>query len=230
MPKLAFLMKNTIINRFATELAKVLKEELPGNNAHAEMMPYLRISAQEARQTRNPRLSAVMLLLFEEADQLNILLIKRSENGGVHSGQIAFPGGKMEPQDQTLMETAIRETFEEVGIPPEKIELVGELSEVYIPPSNFLAKPFVGLLSAPPDILIQQTEVQHIVYFPLKNLLNETFRKRKPIFLPKFEVTIDSPYFEVDEHTVWGATALMLNEFRHICERIPHVDKLFETD
>ncbi len=221
MPKLAFLMENTIIQRFVNELSKVLTDELPGNTAHEEMMPYLRIGAKEARETKNPRFSAVMLLLFEEENDIKILLIKRSEGGGAHSGQIAFPGGKMEPEDESLKETAIRETFEEVGISRDKIEMIGELSEVYIPPSNFLAKPYVGFLNTSPELLLQPTEVQHIVYFPMKNLMNDAYRKRKPIFLPKYEITVESPYFEAEEHTIWGATALMLNEFRHICLRIP---------
>ncbi len=214
-------MKNASINRFLQSIENELKGELPGNESHVQMMPYLRIGAAEARETQNPRFCAVMLLLFDKNDELQILLIKRTENGGTHSGQIAFPGGKMDPADESLLHTALRETHEEIGIPHSHIQLLGQLSEVYIPPSNFLAQPYVGYLPKYPELTLQTNEVQYVIHFPLRSLLDEKFQHTKPIFLPNYKLTLDVPCFELEQHTIWGATALMLNEFKWICERLP---------
>lgn len=205
----------------AAQLTKVLKNELPGFEAHAEMMPYKRITALEARETLNPRHSAVMILLFPVENDPHILLIQRTEYDGTHSGQIAFPGGKMDPDDKDLLDTALRETWEEIGVASNKITVLGELSEVYIPPSNFLAKPYIGWIDRFPILSIQENEVQQVLTIPVKDLFLPENRKRKSMVLPTYNITLEVPYFDLKGHTVWGATALMLNEFRWIFERLP---------
>ncbi len=204
----------------AQRIANALKEPLPGFEAHKEMMPYKRISATEAKQTLTPRQSAVMVILFPVEDDINVLLIQRTVTGGTHSGQIAFPGGKMDPEDKDLLDTAIRETWEEIGIPEEKITILGALSDVYIPPSNFLAQPYIGWMSRFPDLTLQPTEVQQVLTISLKQLFLPENRSRKEMHIPTFNVTIDVPYYDLNGHTVWGATALMLNEFRWIYEKL----------
>ncbi|MES2627891.1 MAG: CoA pyrophosphatase [Bacteroidota bacterium] len=199
------------------QLETALKEKLPGFEAHKEMMPYKRISPEEAKETLTPRQSAVMLLLFPVNEEIHVLFIQRTEFG-THSGQLAFPGGKKDPEDQDLLDTAIRETWEEIGIAQDKITILGKLSEVYIPPSNFLAQPYVGWMDRFPDLTLQPAEVQQVLTISLKQLFDPENRKSKEMVLPVFDVTVDVPYFDVNGYTLWGATALMINEFRWIYE------------
>lgn len=206
----------------ALRISNALKNKLPGFEAHQEMMPYKRISATEAKQTLTPRQSAVMALLFPVDHEVHILFIHRTDTGGTHSGQIAFPGGKMDPEDKDLLDTALRETWEEVGIAAENITVLGKISEVYIPPSNFLAQPFIGWMDHFPDLVLQPTEVQQVLTISLDKLFADDNRKRKDMHLPSFNVTVNVPYFDVNGYTVWGATALMLNELRWIYQNLPH--------
>ncbi len=209
-----------MLSEHAARIAQALTGELPGFEAHKEMMPYKRISAVEAKRTLTPRQSAVMMLLFPVEDDINILLIQRTESTGAHSGQIAFPGGKLDPEDKDLLDCAIRETWEEIGISSERITVLGKLTEVYIPPSNFLAQPYVGWMDHFPDLTLQPTEVQQVLTISLKQFFKPENRSRKSMTLPTFNVTVDVPYFDLNGHTVWGATALMINEFRWIYEKL----------
>lgn len=209
-----------MLSDLALDIRNALAGELPGNKAHLEMMPYKRISGMEARESLNPRQSAVMTLLFEKDNEVQMLFILRAVYKGAHSGQVAFPGGKMEPEDESLLVTALRETWEEIGIPREEIELLGELTEVYIPPSNFLAKPFVGWVNDISKIKIHDREVQEVMTISLRELFAPENRITKSIHLPVYDVTVEAPCFDVLGHTLWGATALMVNEFRWILERV----------
>jgi 8-oxo-dGTP pyrophosphatase MutT (NUDIX family) len=201
-------------------LKAVLENGLPGTEAHYEMMPYQRISADEAKATLNPRLSAVLMLLFEEDGQLKTLFIHRAVYPGAHSGQIAFPGGKKEEEDITLADTALRETHEEIGILPIRVEILGTLTDVYIPPSNFIARPYVGWLDHKPEFIAQAREVQLVFSIGLDELFLPDNRTSRKIDLPVYNVTVDAPCFLANGHVIWGATALMLNEFRWIYNKI----------
>lgn len=164
------------------------------------------------------RQSAVLCLLFPIEEILNVLLIKRVEDGKPHSGQISFPGGRQDDIDKDLQETALRETFEEVGVPSADIEIIGALSELYIPVSNNNVHPFVGFTAECPTCNISMDEVQYTLEVPLPELYNHNKKKVKEIRPSSHpELVIKTLAYEWDQdHTIWGATAMMLAELEEI--------------
>lgn len=193
--------------------------DLPGEKAHQELSPYARASAKVARTKDNePRSSAVLILLYAIDFKPHFALIQRQEYNGAHSGQIALPGGKRE-ESESLKETALRETEEEIGVPSEKITVLGELTEVYIPPSNFIVTPFIGYIEERPDFIPELQEVAAILEVPLEQLMDDNLLKEKKIKVTNYSPTpyyLQVPYFELNFETVWGATALILNELKTI--------------
>lgn len=161
------------------------------------------------------RPSAVMVLLFPDANgRVSFPLIKRITYPGVHGGQVALPGGKLETEDKGPLEAALRECREEIGLQGEP-ELLGSLSPLFIPVSGFLVYPYVSFLhNSQPDFKAQEREVEKIFRVELKELLNEQNLKRGTV--PVQNTKIISPYFELEGMQVWGATAMILNELRHI--------------
>ncbi len=154
-----------------------------------------------------------MFLLFNYKDLVHTLFIQRPKDQGVHSGQLSFPGGKRE-MGESLDQTALRETFEEIGVAPDQIEVLGELSEIYIPPSHFLVRPFIGAIKSLPELVLNPSEVEEVIIHPLDFFFQENIIAQKPIFIPKFNVSIDAPFFDIQGRTLWGATAMMVQEFR----------------
>ncbi len=154
-----------------------------------------------------------MMLLFPKQNIWHTLFMLRPDGQGVHSGQLSFPGGKSE-EGETPAETALRETMEEVGVEKSEIEIIGELSEVYIPPSNYIVKPFVGLMNETPVFSPSADEVVELIEFPIDNFFQNDIVKEKDIFLPKYNVNFRAPYFDVNGYTLWGATAMMVQEVR----------------
>jgi 8-oxo-dGTP pyrophosphatase MutT (NUDIX family) len=197
-------------------LAEYLKSEtakkLPGIAAHQTMLPEGRTMPDDYLQKISSyKQSAVFALLFQENDTINLLLTQRHQYEGKHSGQISFPGGKKEDEDGNLLDTAYRETYEEVGITQNNIELIAPLSPLYIPVSNFFVQPYLGFLQQIPDLKINEREVKAIVKFPIHQLNNPTLLKIKKIEASS-GLFLTVPAFEIGEHTIWGATAMMLRE------------------
>src|SRR5262245_258889 len=159
----------------------------------------------------NPRLAGVMLLLYPDPDRgdLNFPLIRRPDYEGVHGGQMSFPGGKQEA-GETFEETAIRETREEIGI-TDPITILGTLSNLYVPPSDFDIHPFVGMTAARPIWMPAPKEVAEVVEVPLSQLLDEQF-KTAEVWM-RNDAPFRVPMYVFDGHKVWGATAVMLSEF-----------------
>lgn len=160
-----------------------------------------------------PFRSAVLVLLYpgNEGNELHIVLTVRSENVTVHKGQVSLPGGGCEPEDLTLLHTAIRETREEIGIHGEDLRVLGALTPIYIEPSHFDVHPFVGYLPYQPYFSLETGEVARIVEVPLKHFLDESC-------IAIEEWTVEGklrqiPYFNVSGYKVWGATAIILAEF-----------------
>jgi 8-oxo-dGTP pyrophosphatase MutT (NUDIX family) len=193
---------------FLENLIKKLQMELPGSEAHEIMKPGGRVL--RPANSIKPRQSAVLILLYEKNDELELIMIKRAEYDGVHSGQIAFPGGKKESTDSDLMETAYRETAEEVGLHHSEIDILGKLSPLWIPVSNMCVHPFVGYYKADPIFVIQEKEVQKVLTFPLHELLKEE-TITKSIFSGK-KYSIEAPCYKVNGEKIWGASAMILSE------------------
>ncbi len=161
-----------------------------------------------------------MALFYPDSKRLTkLLLILRKTYKGVHSNQIALPGGKVEPEDIDLQATALRETEEEVGVQSGHVGVIRSLSEVYIPPSNFEVHPFVGLYKEPLPFVLQESEVASLVEVSLIDFLDDG-----NIFQQKLSTSyadnIDIPAFKLNGYTVWGATAMMLNEIKELLKQV----------
>ena len=208
-----------LLSNFYIELGKTL----PGEASHLKMAPYKRANANTILESKTtPRIASTLLLLHEKDTEINFTLIKRPNYNGVHGGQISFPGGKLEDKE-TVKEAAIRETEEEVGVLKQDINILGELTQVYIPPSNFLISPFIGFLNEKPNYKPDNREVEKVIDVPISQLLDESLVKTKKIEMSKYgknKLYIDAPYFELQQQVVWGATALILSEFKDILKKI----------
>lgn len=169
---------------------------------------------------KKPKKAGVMALFYPDIDQnTKLLLILRKTYQGVHSNQIGFPGGKVEEQDKDLLETALRETHEEVGVTPESVEVLKELSEVYIPPSNFLVQPFMGFYSNPKHFVIQESEVEALVEVYLRDFLDNSNHIEEKLST-SYAKNINVPAYRLNGYTVWGATAMMMSEIKELLEQV----------
>lgn len=216
-----------------------LQEELPGAASHLKMAPAHRLDEFRAIRDKdfNPRLSAVLVLLypgdagstmpagqtsFVDAESsensspplstLKIVFIRRGEYVGIHSGQIAFPGGRYEDDDADLCETAMREAEEEIGVSRDSYEIIGQLSDLYVPPSNFLVRAFVAYAPRRPSYIPDPREVQEVIELDFSHFFNSTNIKVKDFPAHNSVNNTSAPYFDVEGVTIWGATAMMLTE------------------
>jgi len=160
------------------ELSKVLRHRLslplPGRDAQLRMAHAERkINLARYKVPQDARWGGVLILLYEDQDEIKFPLILRPDYDGVHSGQVAFPGGRFEPPDENIINTALRETAEEIGIHPGDVQLIGALTELYIPPSNFLVHPHVGMLSYKPGFFPDPKEVVKVIEVSMDDLLND---------------------------------------------------------
>lgn len=212
-------MKENGYGSFVERLKDRLKEPLPGREAQIKMAPK---PIDERRFSENPsrppKLGGVMILFYPDENGIHIPLMKRPEYNGAHSGQISFPGGKLEKGDQDLVATALRETQEEIGVEQAAVEVIGNLSEMFIIASNFNVLPTIGVLYEKPEFVPDLIEVVEVFPMNLRQLHDESIRKIKTMHFPPY--TIQSPYFEVRGEVVWGATAMMLSELAHVLEDV----------
>lgn len=194
---------------------------LMANEAHLKMAPLERVKYYKNYDysIHNPRKSAVLSLFYPKDNQTYLLLIVRSEYPGIHSSQISFPGGKMETFDDSLKDTALRETFEEVGISKNKIEIKKQLSELYIPPSNFIVSPFIGITNENITPVIDTREVSAVLELSLKDLLDDKLISNVEM-TTSYAKNIVVPAFVVQKHIVWGATAMILNEIKETITKV----------
>lgn len=168
------------------------------------------------------RPSSVLLLLYPVDNEISMVFIQRPEYQGVHSGQIGLPGGKREPEDASLVETALRESQEEVGVVPDDIRVVGQLSDLYIPPSKFLVSPVVGYSLTRPAFRRDPGEVDEIIELKVKELFNE-HASRVTKHKVGLGIQIKTPSYVVNGHVIWGATAMILSEFEELIKDLLEV-------
>jgi 8-oxo-dGTP pyrophosphatase MutT (NUDIX family) len=193
--------------------------DLPGKEAHVKMAPQpIDLRRFTTTFADPPKKSGVLLLFYPEEGAVYFPLIKRPQYPGVHSGQVGFPGGKMEPSDPDILFTALREAEEEIGIDAGKVEVLGRLSDLYIPTSNFLVTPVVGFIQEKPSFVPEQREVARIITTELVSLFRPEVRKQTQLALGG-GMYLDTPYFAVEEEVVWGATAMILSELVQVLEQ-----------
>ena len=200
---------------------EVLKNtQLPGIEAQFKLAPKMRLEYNAKRiEANNPKIAAVLALFYpNDKNTVSLLLTKRAKYNGTHSGQVSFPGGKVEKSDLNLKETALRETFEEVGILQEKIDIVREITEVYIPPSNFSVTPYIGLLNNKPLFKVN-SEVAKIIEIPFSDLLDDS-RLASISITNSYMKETSVPCFNFDGSIIWGATAMILSEIKDLLKNM----------
>jgi len=201
---------------FISFLNTALKARLPGQDAQALMMPTLSDKSRFSLEAKkDAREGGVMILLYQKEGSLHFPLIQRPDYDGVHAKQMSFPGGKKDDDDESLTITAIRETEEEIGVDSGKIEVVGSLTELFIIASNFNVLPVIGILNEPPEFLADEHEVDEIISVKIEDLMNDSLQKEKPLTILQ-GITINAPYFDLNDKVVWGATAMILSELKII--------------
>lgn len=168
-----------------------------------------------ATAVRQPREAGVLICMYPKAGETYFVMMERAEYEGVHSGQIALPGGKVEAGDRDKWHTSLRETEEETGIVARQVQKVMALSELYIPPSNFMVSPFVGYLHETPILTPDPIEVQSLIEVPLEELLDDRSLGVRRLQV-KYVGDIEVPVFEFQGKIVWGATAMILSELKSL--------------
>lgn len=205
--------------QFVDRLSKRLQEPLPGRIAQEIMAPKPINERRFQEDPNNPaRPGGVMVLLYPDNDEIYLPLTKRPVYAGAHSGQVSFPGGKVEKMDRDIVHTALRETEEEIGVANDEIEIIGKLSELFIVASNFKVYPSVGVLKSKPEFIPDPREVTHVLTPSLTELRDLDKRSTKTMHFPPY--SIESPYFDVEGEVVWGATAMIISELIHLVDEI----------
>ncbi len=193
-------------------LRKALQGKLPGVDSQMKMVPAIRQREIERLAWReDAKKAAVLICFYPGNDGISLALIRRNEYDGVHSGQISFPGGRYEESDPDLVFTALREAEEEINIPASKVDVLGEITPVYIPPSNFMVKPVVGWIPEKPDFIPEPSEVSEIVCIKLSEILDHANFMNKDIPHREYKM-INVPCFYIRENIIWGATAMIMSE------------------
>ena len=205
---------------FIEQLSRELQKHLPGIDKQFEMAAGDRVFYKEFEVQNAPKQSSVLIILFPESSSWKTVFIKRTDDHGPHSGQMAFPGGMYEDQDRSLYETALREAKEEVGFFSEQITFVGKLTPLHIPVSNVIVNPFIISISTKPTLTANSDEVEEIVEIPLNTFLDKSISSH---FTFEYkEKTYKAPCFTIGKHIIWGATAMIWNEFLSIYKNIVH--------
>lgn len=206
-------MSSVQFNTFVEAVTHRLSLPLPGAESHQKMVSQsrLRLKVAPNEQTRK---SAILILFYPFLDEIFMPLILRPAYDGVHGGQMAFPGGRMERTDENLIRTALREAQEEIGIRLTDVKVLGQLTQIYIPPSNFHVLPVIGAIPFRPDFYPDSREVDAIVEVALRDLSDEKIISLQEIEVRGFK--IDAPTYNVHGHQVWGATAMMIAELLEV--------------
>ena len=194
---------------------------LPGEAAHNVMVPQqrLEITRKINFEEIKPKNAAVMMLFYPKDGITHLVLIVRNSYKGVHSSQIAFPGGKYEKYDTNFEQTALRETHEEIGIRSDKIQVLKAFTHLYISPSNFMVYPFLGICREEISFYPNPTEVADIIELPLTTFLSDSIVIHTEM-TTSYSKSIEVPAFKIDEHIVWGATAMMLSELKIVLNSV----------
>jgi 8-oxo-dGTP pyrophosphatase MutT (NUDIX family) len=209
-------------NDFLESISKIKNIPLPGEVSQFKMVPPFRqeLVRQQNQVFKNAKKAGVLALFYpDDTHKTKFILILRNTYKGVHSAQVAFPGGKLENQDASLEDAAVRETFEEVGVPIKDIKVLQELTQVYIPPSNFYVQPFIGVTQNTPKFVKQDNEVETLIEVDLKYFLQDD-RVITNTVTTSYSVDVEVPAFNLNDYVVWGATAMMLSEIKDLLKQM----------
>lgn len=209
-------------SEFERRAVKLKNLDLPGEDFHFRMAPLERLKElkQNAYNMETAKKAAVLCLFYPSfTKETHFVLILRKTYKGVHSAQVGFPGGKVEASDVSLMHTALREAEEEVGVVQQRVSVLKELTEVYIPPSNFFVYPFIGMTPDTPKFVAQEDEVEALIEVPLMEFMADSAKIMQTLST-SYAKNIEVPAFKLKGHVVWGATAMMLNEVREILQKV----------
>jgi 8-oxo-dGTP pyrophosphatase MutT (NUDIX family) len=202
-----------------TDIGAFLKERLqkplPGDVAHKYMMAQPIGQRFKMQYEKPPKNGAVMIALYPDEGKIYFPLMQRPPYQGIHGGQVSLPGGKQEESDHDLIETAIRETFEEIGVKISDNEVIGSLSDLNVTASNFIVKPIISILKKKPDFIRDPREVEQIFHAEVQHLIHPQTLQETELTVAQ-EVRLKAPFFNIEDKVVWGATAMILSEFVEI--------------
>jgi|WetSurMetagenome_2_1015567.scaffolds.fasta_scaffold18777_3 8-oxo-dGTP pyrophosphatase MutT (NUDIX family) len=200
---------------WVTRLIAELAGPLPGVEAQLRLSPPERRMVEPGTRKRK---SAVLFVLYPVQEKVYTVFIKRSEYNGIHSGQVGLPGGMYKRTDCTLLNTALRETMEETGIPEHEIAVAGNLTPLHIPVSNIQVFPFVGICQTKPEMKHDPREVSYLIECSMNELTDPGNQKHKNMYIGEREIII--PYYDIRGDHIWGATAMIVSEFTEIFKRV----------
>ncbi len=205
---------------FIHDLEHKLKDDLPGVEAQNRMAPLSNITKRHPIP-ENHTIGCVMALLYPKDRKSYIALIERTNHkpDDKHAGQISFPGGKLEDSDFSYEDCALRETYEEIGVPPESVGVLGALTPLYVPISGFVIHPFIGFTAEYPRFNLQSSEVQSLIELPVENMLKSKFKGRIDMVV-RGTLLKEVPYYDAGGKKVWGATAMIMSELEHIINEL----------
>ena len=209
-------------DEFLLRIPKIKNIPLPAETSQFKMVPPFRkaLLKKQKEAMKNAKRAGVLALFYpDEYRETNMVLILRKSYEGVHSAQVGFPGGKLEAFDVSLEQAALREAFEEIGVPNHHINVLKELTEVYIPPSNFYVQPYLGISNKKLTFIKDESEVEDIIEVPLKHFFDENVLISKRV-KTSYSVEVEVPAFLLNDHVVWGATAMILSEIKDLLKQV----------
>jgi len=201
------------INRLVKLLEERLKEPLPGTSAHLITKVQSKIEFNFPESSKDAKKASVLILLFPDSNNIHFFLTQRTLSVEHHKGQISLPGGTCEKNEKTI-NTALRETEEEIGVDKNEVEIIGELTPFFTPTSGFIVHPFIGWCNRRPKTNKQTDEVHALFSASLSQLLNDQILELENWNLRGYETKV--PFYNFDGHKVWGVTAAILSEFKLI--------------
>jgi 8-oxo-dGTP pyrophosphatase MutT (NUDIX family) len=207
-----------ITSDFVARLKLEIEKGLPGTDVQWQMASSDRFVKDFPRfPGKDARDASVLILLYPHNGSIHTVFMQRPDYNGVHGGQISFPGGKKESDNENTIQTALREAWEETGVDPSIVNIIGTLTQLFIPVSNMLVTPVIGWTNGKPSFKHKPEEVLFLIEADVKKLMDPSIIKFKP-FKIRDEI-LDIKYYDYEGNTIWGATAMILHELLNIIRR-----------